>query len=304
MIMMVNHNEDKTNVVFVFDALHDEYKHMASWYDTFWKTYTIATLQYPLAEVNARIVDTCVDGGTITIAPCDDDDDGYDDDTSNITVIADVGCGTGEFLKRLFDEYNVSRDHPYSYDTFQLPSQSLKLIGIEPSGEMLRQAMTKFDKVHNMDNAGRRNNDDDGSNVTVVLDRCPAEQLPMDDNSVDIVVSTNAFHFFRNQQQSLREIQRVLKSSNSGAHIDGGGTLILTDWCNDYIFVRLYHFMERLRWNWIYRYTDAYPSPLRREELAELVEAAGLCIHKHVAYRVRVFSVFFWGMQSVVATKR
>lgn len=293
---MVNYNDDKSDVV--FDALHDEYKHMASWYDTFWKTYTNATLQYPLAEVKARIVDTCVRGGAIPTTTTPDDDG-----TSTSTVIADVGCGTGAFLKSLFDEY-VSRDHPQSYDSIQLPSTSLKLIGIEPSGEMLWQAMTKFDKVHNMDNVGRINNDDEGSNVTVVFDRCPAEQLPMDDNSVDIVVSTNAFHFFRNQQQSLREIQRVLKSSNSGAHIDGGGTLILTDWCNDYIIVRLYHFMERLRWNWIYRYTDAYPSPLRREELAELVEAAGLCIHKHVAYRVRVFSVFFWGMQSIVATKR
>jgi ubiquinone/menaquinone biosynthesis C-methylase UbiE len=281
-------NPDKHSVV--FDALHVEYKDMASWYDSFWKTYTSATQQLPLEEVKACIVETTRDdGGTTTT-----------DGDANITVIVDVGCGTGTFMKRLFDEYYVSREEKLNTSSYGsnisagLPSPTLRLIGIEPSEEMLRQATTKFDKIYKMGDAGRRN-DDNYRYVTVILENSPAEQLPLEDNSVDIVVSTNAFHFFRNKQQSLCEIQRVLKSNS--------GTLILTDWCSDYILVRLYHFMERVRWNWMHGYKDAYPAPLRRDELAELVEAAGLCINQHSTYRVRVFSIFYWGMQSIVAAK-
>lgn len=281
-------NTDKHNTV--IDALHVEYKDMASWYDSFWKTYTSATQQLPLEEVRACIVEITRDN-----------DGASTGNDATMTVIVDVGCGTGTFLKRLYDEYYVSRNEQRTTSSYGsnvsagLPSPTLRLVGIEPSEEMLREATTKFDKIYKMGDV-RRRNDDSCSNVTVILEKFPAEQLPLEDNSVDIVVSTNAFHFFRNKQQSLCEIQRVLKSNN--------GALILTDWCSDYIIVRLYHFMERVRWNWMHGYKDAYPAPLRSYELAELVEAAGLCINKHSTYRVRVFSIFFWGMQSIVATKK
>lgn len=314
MYMNDNNNEDdeddnnKKNVV--FDAVHFEYNRMASWYDRFWKSYTSATLQLPLKEVKARIIvetsrreeDNGGDGGAI-----------FSGEDSKSIIVVDVGCGTGTFLKQLFDEYTASRDEKtistsscgnVSSDgalASVLSPQSLKLYGIEPMEEMLQQATSKFNNV-----GGGGNNDDNSSPVTVLFERFPAEQLPLKDNSVDIVVSTNAFHFFRNKQQSLCEIQRVLKPSNwNGAdNDDGGGALILTDWCNDYVIVKLYHLIERVRWNWIHGFKDAYPSPLSRDELAMLVEAAGLCINMHVTYRVRVFSIFFWGMQSLVAMKR
>mmetsp|Transcript_37254 Transcript_37254/g.68459 ORF Transcript_37254/g.68459 Transcript_37254/m.68459 type:complete len:194 (-) Transcript_37254:40-621(-) len=185
--------DDKNNVV--FDALQVEYKDMASWYDFFWKSYTEGTLKKPLNEVLKVI--THIGHARLSLV--------------------DVGCGTGAFLRRLQDVWPTSTD---SHDEDVLP----KLIGVEPSKEMVQQAQKKFDKEE------RR---------IVMLKESPAEHLPLGDNSANIVVSTSAFHFFRDKDRSLQEMKRVLEQD---------GTLIITDWCNDYWIVKLYHLLERLRW--------------------------------------------------------
>ena len=117
-------------------------------------------------------------------------------------------------------------------------------------------------------------------------------QLPLDDESQDMVVSTNAFHFFRAKERSLQEMKRVLKEN---------GTIIITDWCNDYWLVKLYHILERIRWNW--RFKDKYPGPLSSLMFIDHFNTAGFCNIEHSMYRVRVFSIFFWGMQTIKATK-
>ncbi len=190
--------------------------------------------------------------------------------------IVDVGCGTGEFLRRLIDHLTTNPD-------FDEENGSYNLFGIEPSKEMLQQAEEKF---ANQEGENR-------SNVVVTLKQSAAEYLPLNDESADIILSTNAFHFFRNKNQSLHEMKRVLKQD---------GTLIITDWCNDYWIVTLYHFLERIRWNW--RFKDRYPGPLTSPELIELVTNAGYCQIEHTTYRVRVFAIFSWGMQTIRATKR
>mmetsp|Transcript_27686 Transcript_27686/g.59129 ORF Transcript_27686/g.59129 Transcript_27686/m.59129 type:complete len:262 (+) Transcript_27686:378-1163(+) len=192
---------------------------------------------------------------------------------TNATLsLVDVGCGTGAFLRHLMDICLRFKDS-HGEDI------SFKLTGIEPSKEMLQQAQNKFDM-------------EEGS-FNVMLKRSPAENVPLSDDSANILVSTNAFHFFRDKDRSLQEMKRVLKQD---------GTLIITDWCNDYWIVKLYHFIERLRWNW--RFTDSYPGPLTSSKLTELVGKAGFCEVKHTRYRVRVFSLFFWGMQTITAKKR
>ena len=230
----------------VYEAIQVEYQQMASWYDWFWKSYLEGTLKIPLNEVLKQIQRRI--GST------------------SVTLV-DVGCGTGAFLRRLVDVCPQ-----FITDNRHLSNTSFKLIGIEPSKEMLQQAQKKFN-----------NKEDD-----VVLKRSPAEHLPLGDSSADIIVSTSAFHFFRDKDRSLQEMKRVLKKD---------GTLIITDWCNDYWIVKLYHIFERIRWNW--RFNEKYPSPLTSSKLTELVSRAGFCQVKSERYRVRVFSIFFWGMQTV-----
>eukprot|EP00980_Cylindrotheca_fusiformis_P019507 scaffold6749_cov113-Cylindrotheca_fusiformis.AAC.7 len=177
--------------------------------------------------------------------------------------IVDVGSGTGEFLRRLGDACN---------------DQDLlnrKCIGVEPSKEMIAVAQKKFP-----------------SSSMVELKQGPAERLPLENSTTDVVVTTNAFHFFRNKQKALQEMKRILKDN---------GSLIITDWCNDYWIVKFYHLLERLRWNW--RFRERYPGPLTIAELFQLVDAEGFGNIESDKYRVRVFRIFYWGMQTIRAQK-
>lgn len=86
--------------------------------------------------------------------------------------IADIACGTGVLTTRI--ERDLRPAHIY---------------GVDMSEGMLDKARSK-------------------SNGVTWL-RGPAEQLPFEDQSLDAVVSTTAFHFF-NQPAALREFHRVL----------------------------------------------------------------------------------------------
>src|SRR3954467_5611845 len=57
-----------------------------------------------------------------------------------------------------------------------------------------------------------------------------ADSLPWASGSFDVVVSCNMFHYIAHPLQALHEMERVLRP---------GGTLVMTDWCDDYIACRL-----------------------------------------------------------------
>jgi len=251
--MTVYSSDGDNNNDYVYEVLQVEYKNMASCYDSFWKSYTDGTLERPLNEVLKQI---------------------DIQDVSRLSLL-DVACGTGSFLRRLLDILCNRFASIDDEDTLQL-----QLTGIEPSKEMLEQAHKKFEK------------EEESTPTTIILKQSPAEQLPIDDESQDMVVSTNAFHFFRDKSKSLQEMKRVLKQN---------GTIIITDWCNDYWIVKLYHILERMRWNW--RFKDAYPGPVSSFELIDHFKSVGFCDIEHSMYRVRVISIFFWGMQTIKATK-
>lgn len=236
----MNEMKESDNEI-VFESIREEYKHMASWYDCFWHSYTKATLRLPFNLV----VDVL----------------------SVESTIIDVACGTGELIRLLQDKSML--DH----------SLKCKLIGIEQSPEMLEIARKKIESKTN--------------HFDIDLKNSPAECLPISDLCGDCLVCTNAFHFFRDKHQALNEMKRVLKND---------GKLIITDWCNNYFIVKLYHCLERLRWNW--RFKDKYPGPLTRDELVDLVQAAGFESLVVSMYRVRVFLIFFWGMQTITAIKK
>jgi ubiquinone/menaquinone biosynthesis C-methylase UbiE len=182
-------------------------------------------------------------------------------------TLIDVACGTGELLRLLYD--TMIRDD----------SLRCKCIGVEPSPEMLERARKKFESKR--------------PSFEIDLKNSPAEHIPIPNACGDCLVCTNAFHFFRDKKQALKEMKRVLKTD---------GKIIITDWCNNYFIVKLYHWMERMRWNW--RFKDKYPGPLTRDELIDLVQSAGFESLVISTYRVRVFSIFFWGMQTITAIKR
>ena len=50
---------------------------------------------------------------------------------------------------------------------------------------------------------------------------CPAEQMPLPSESVDVVVSRGSFYFWRDRAQGLREVWRVLRPG--GRAMIGGG---------------------------------------------------------------------------------
>jgi ubiquinone/menaquinone biosynthesis C-methylase UbiE len=86
--------------------------------------------------------------------------------------VVDVACGTGILADRIEREL-----HPAN------------VYGVDMSEGMLNQARSRSTQVQ--------------------WRRGPAEQLPFDDEALDAVVTTSAFHFF-DQPAALREFHRVL----------------------------------------------------------------------------------------------
>jgi ubiquinone/menaquinone biosynthesis C-methylase UbiE len=86
-----------------------------------------------------------------------------------------------------------------------------KIIGVDLSSDMLEIARKNADK------AGV-------SNYETRLGR--AEELPIESDSVNLVVTQSSFHEWENPQKGLSEIFRVLKS---------GGSLILKDYNRDWL---------------------------------------------------------------------
>lgn len=81
------------------------------------------------------------------------------------------------------------------------------LAGVDPSGEMLALARRRLPPE-------------------VILLRAWAERIPFPDRQFDLVISCNMFHYIADPQVAVAEMRRVLKP---------GGSLVITDWCDDYL---------------------------------------------------------------------
>ena len=101
----------------------------------------------------------------------------------------DVSCGTGEGLLMLREKTKG------------------KIMGVDISEEMLKIAKQKISE-HNVE-----------------LKKASVDQLPYKDETVDVVISTEAFHHYPNPDKAISEMNRVLKK---------GGELIITD--PDFLF--------------------------------------------------------------------
>ena len=95
------------------------------------------------------------------------------------SMVVDLGCGTGQLTQRL------ARTFP-----------AATIVGVDLSDGMLTQAASRL---------AAAGNDAQG------LMRADAEQLPFAGSSVDVVVCTESFHWYRDQARSLNEPAGVLR---------------------------------------------------------------------------------------------
>ncbi len=161
--------------------------------------------------------------------------------------LLDVGCGTGVFLEK------VSSSVP-----------DARLSGVDLSPEMLEVARGKLGEA-------------------VPLEQSHAHELPFSDGMFDVVVSTNAFHYFRNPLGALEEMARVLRPD---------GRLVLTDWCDDYVACWL---CDR----WLRLVDRAHFQTYGQKQCRRLVEQAGFTGVAIDRYKIS----WLWALMTAVGRK-
>lgn len=159
--------------------------------------------------------------------------------------LLDVGCGTGALLEALDTAF-----------------PDVEAVGIDPSGEMLGIARRRLaDRIR--------------------LEAAWAEALPFHADSFDVVVSCNAFHYWRHPATALDEIARVLKPE---------GRLVITDWCDDYLTCRICDLYLRV-------FNRAHFRTCGARECEALLAAAGFRDIGIERYRIN----WLWGMMTASA---
>lgn len=139
---------------------------------------------------------------------------------------------------------------------------SNNLVGIDISKEMLRVAYNK--QIEN------------GNLVTG-----DALHLPFHSRSFDVIVSCNTFHYFYKPEECLREIARILKPQ---------GTIVITDWCDDYIVCRLCNLFLRI-------FNRAHFKTYGLNECKRLLQDAGYRNVKADRYKIN----WLWGLMTIKA---
>jgi ubiquinone/menaquinone biosynthesis C-methylase UbiE len=162
--------------------------------------------------------------------------------------LLDVGCGTGVLLEALSNSVPGAR-----------------LSGADASPEMLRVARRRLGGA-------------------VLLEQSRAESLPFSDASFDVVVSTNAFHYFRSPLGALEEMARVLRPN---------GRLVVTDWCDDYLACRIFDF-------WLRLFNRAHFRTYGEKQCRRLLEQAGFTAVRVDRYKID----WLWGLMTAVARER
>jgi ubiquinone/menaquinone biosynthesis C-methylase UbiE len=161
--------------------------------------------------------------------------------------ILDLGCGTGTLIQRLLHL-----------------APEIEIVGIDPSAEMLNVARQKLPK-------------------SVELQVGSADSIPFPNESFDLIISTNAFHYFRNPSQAIQEAKRVLKPN---------GHLVITDWCDDYLTCRICDVFLRL-------FNRAHFRTYGVSECQTMLQDEGLTKISIEKYKID----WLWGMMTATAIK-
>jgi ubiquinone/menaquinone biosynthesis C-methylase UbiE len=108
-----------------------------------------------------------------------------------------------------------------------------------------------------------------------------AEAIPFPAGCFDLVVCSSSFHHFRAPQRSLAEFRRVLRP---------GGTLVLTDWCDDYLACKVCDL-------WLRLVDRSHFRTYGLEECTELLRAARFQVLDSRRFKIN----WLWGMMTVRA---
>lgn len=108
-------------------------------------------------------------------------------------------------------------------------------------------------------------------------------QLPFPAQTFDIVASTSSLHYWVAPIDALREIRRVLRP---------GGTLVITDWCDDYLACRICDRVLRVG------HSGGYVRSYGSRGLRRLIESAGYATVAVEQYKIGLL----WGLMTAVAT--
>jgi ubiquinone/menaquinone biosynthesis C-methylase UbiE len=140
-----------------------------------------------------------------------------------------------------------------------------RLAGIDPSPEMLAIARERLPPG-------------------VELKQGWAEGIPYPDGSFDAVVSCNVFHYIREPLVALKDMLRVLRP---------GSTLVITDWCDDYLACRICDWYLRL-------FNAAHFRTYPAQRLRELLNTAGATEVRIDCYKI----TWLWGLMTATARKQ
>ena len=117
--------------------------------------------------------------------------------------LLDIGCGTGTLLREVGG------------------SAAVVAVGIDVSHQMLGVARASLPPSSH-------------------LLQADVHQLPFQEGTFDLVVSSSSFHYWPDPYVALRQIAGVLRP---------GGQLVITDWCDDFwacrVCDRLLRFLSR-----------------------------------------------------------
>jgi len=161
------------------------------------------------------------------------------------TRVLDIACGTGLLLKSFAER----DEHP-------------ALVGIDRVPAMLDAARG---------NIGQQ----------AMLLEGEAENLPFENTGFDLVVSTNALHYFPDAIAALQEMRRVVTPM---------GNLVITDWCRNYLWMRLLNrILPRTQHAHVHTYTVA--------ELEQMLSKNGF----NVIGKTRKKIDWFWGLMTIHA---
>jgi ubiquinone/menaquinone biosynthesis C-methylase UbiE len=139
-----------------------------------------------------------------------------------------------------------------------------RLVGIDPSPEMLALAGERLAPA-------------------IELKQGWAEDLPYQDEVFDLVVSCNVLHYIREPLVALKDMLRVLRPK---------GTLVITDWCDDYLACRICDWYLRV-------FNAAHFRTYSTRQLRDLLGGAGATKVRIERYKI----TWLWGLMTATAQK-